>query len=109
MVAVSLRMAFQQECHHLGRIFGQIETHHLFVEVARSLRRNADRIDAVRHQHAVHHEARRAFVAVEEELLQRAKQKERATAFERICNLLCQRACASSKNAIQFWRTRYRG
>jgi hypothetical protein len=81
-------MAFRQECHHLGRVLGRRETHHLFVEIASALCRDANGIDAVRHQHAVHHETGRALVTVKEELLQCAEEKEGAASLEGIVDML---------------------
>ena len=67
------RLTLDQESHHLGCVLADIETHHIFVEFLCARRRDGDRIQAVRHQDAVHHEASRAPVPVEIKLLQRIK------------------------------------
>ena len=62
------RLTLDQESHHLGCILADIEANHIFVELLCARRRDGDRIQAVRHQDAVHHEASRALVPVEIDL-----------------------------------------
>ena len=59
--------------HHFAGVLRKIKANHLFVEFLRLGCWDADCIDVVRHEHAVHHETHGAFIAVEEELLQSAK------------------------------------
>lgn len=79
-------MAACDEVHHFGSIQREIEFHHFLVELLRLGGGDADRVDAVRHQDAVHHVPRRALVAVEKELLQRSEQEERCGLLERFAS-----------------------
>ena len=86
-----IRVAPGEEIHHLRGVLREIEAHHLLVELLRLGSGHADGVDAVRHEDAVHHEARRALVAVEEELLQRAEQVlEASSRFELTASQLSQ-------------------
>lgn len=95
-------MASCEESHHFGGVLREIKAHHLFVELLSLGRWHTDRVDAVRHEHAVHHEARGALVAVEKKLLQGTEQEEGRGSLEWLARVQRGRAC--TEHPIQFRR-----
>src|SRR5258708_3357658 len=94
-------MAIQHETHHLSSVPTRIKIDHPPIEFRRADGWNTDGVDSLRHQDAVHHEARRALVSVKEKLLKRSKQKKRSRPLERIRDVLLQRADSAREHLIE--------
>jgi hypothetical protein len=69
-------MTPHQERHHCGGLLVEVEAHHGVMECLDLGCRDADGIDTVRHEKAVHHETCCTPVASEEKLLQGSEQEE---------------------------------
>ena len=63
-----IRMAVDQERHHGRGVFAQVELHHVLIEFLDTVRRHANRVNAVRHEDSVHHESRCTLIPVKEKL-----------------------------------------
>ncbi|MFZ4099773.1 MAG: hypothetical protein ACOYKZ_05570, partial [Chlamydiia bacterium] len=83
-----LRIELSQEGHHLCCVLGYIESDHLFVEGFGLSSWDADRMKAVGKQNPIHHQACRAPIPIEKELLQSSKKKAAQGPFKRVGNLL---------------------
>ena len=94
-------VAIDQERHHFSGILCQVKPDHVFIEFLRLGCGDADRINACRHQDAIHHEAGRALVSIKEELLQGPEQEKGGGFLEGLLYLAFKRLQPTGKDAVQ--------